>query len=453
MKKLLITAINVFLFSIPLVSNATITFNRTYAAGSEGNFVQQTTDGGYIVTGRCSGGSWDYIVFIKTDSLGATVWNAFVDNPAWQIGSVYGECARQTADTGYITLENFFSASQNFGIITKIGSMGDIWWEKYYDEGFHMYSIRQTTDSGYIISGGFFEPIISKVDFLGTTVWKKTFYNPDIQEKGYVESSVSQQLPDKGYIACFITHAHDSTYKPSAFLLKTDSLGDSLWAKKIVDSVGGCQVEIYDFQRTTDGGYIMAGSNGGICLLKTDSLGDTLWTKTFGGGSGYSVRQTSDGGFIIAGGGYLIKTDSSGDTLWTKGFGGCCVEQTADGGYIITGSNGGIYLIKTDSVGNVGVEEKSNIKNQISKIEIVPNPAVSVLNIRLSGINKGENIDLKIYDLSGRIVTTFSQSEINSLNIKWNGVNEKGIKLKNGVYFCKLTSNGKTIREKIVLMR
>ena len=101
---------------------------------------------------------------------------------------------------------------------------------------------------------------------------------------------------------------------------------------------------------------------------------DTSWTKTFGGSSndhGYSVQQTTDGGYIIAGrtdsygnGGrdlWLIKTDSNGDSTWTKTFGGSSndegrsVQQTTDGGYIIIGSTFAseedIWLIKTDSLG------------------------------------------------------------------------------------------------------
>jgi hypothetical protein len=116
---------------------------------------------------------------------------------------------------------------------------------------------------------------------------------------------------------------------------------DTLWTK----TYGGIDFEAgYSVTQTKDGGYIIAGVtcysfNNDAYLIKTDSNGDTLWTRTYGRiwGSnkdnwGYSVAPTSDGGYIIAGwtssfgtGGYdvyLIKTDSNGDTLWTKTYGG-----------------------------------------------------------------------------------------------------------------------------------
>ena len=101
------------------------------------------------------------------------------------------------------------------------------------------------------------------------------------------------------------------------------------------------------------------------------------WNKTFGGTDNdvaYSVQQTSDGGYILAGGTesygagsedfWLVKTDSNGKEQWSKTFGGtdddCAysAQQTADGGYILVGSTesygaGGadFWLVKTDSNG------------------------------------------------------------------------------------------------------
>jgi hypothetical protein len=103
-----------------------------------------------------------------------------------------------------------------------------------------------------------------------------------------------------------------------------------------------------------------------------------IWEKTFGGtllDMAYSVQQTADGGYIVAGvtnsysagenDFYLVKTDTEGNEQWSKTFGGSdndsarSVQQTADGGYIVAGvinsysvGSGDAYLIKTDAKGN-----------------------------------------------------------------------------------------------------
>jgi hypothetical protein len=102
--------------------------------------------------------------------------------------------------------------------------------------------------------------------------------------------------------------------------------------------------EGFSVQQTSDGGYIVAGYNApaqssfnrnDIYVIKTNASGDTLWSKTYGGtenDEGNSVRQTTDGGYIVAGytnsfgagsyDVYVIKTNASGDTLWTRTYGG-----------------------------------------------------------------------------------------------------------------------------------
>ncbi|MDD1758357.1 MAG: hypothetical protein LUQ22_06460 [Methanotrichaceae archaeon] len=144
---------------------------------------------------------------------------------------------------------------------------------------------------------------------------------------------------------------------------------------------------IWSLDRIEDGGFIMAGftsSNGqgsDLWLLKVNDSGIEIWDRTFGGSGediGYSVQETSDKGFILAGttksygiGGerlWLLRTDANGNRLWDRIFGGFVsssgdgawsVVESDDGGFVTTGYTssfgvGGkdLWLIKTDSSGN-----------------------------------------------------------------------------------------------------
>jgi len=208
-------------------------------------------------------------------------------------------------------------------------------------------------------------------------VWSRT-YGGAKEDRGH---SV-HQTSDSGYIVVGRTRSFGPGY-PDIFLVKTDQNGDSLWTRRY----GGSHWEWGNgVQQTYDGGYIIVGgtrsfgiatpARANVYLVKTNANGDTIWTKTYGGSGyerGYSVQQTSDGGYIVAayttsfGEGaesvWLLRADVNGDTNWTRTYGAdttlsraYSVQQTSDGGYIVTGENtcvnADVYVIRTDSAGD-----------------------------------------------------------------------------------------------------
>jgi hypothetical protein len=251
-----------------------------------------------------------------------------------------------------------------FMITTLFAQAPDTLWTKTYggaeyDRG---YSVQQTIDGGYIIAGvtasfgaGEGDVWLLKTDSLGDTLWTK-IYGGTADDIAY---SVQQTL-DQGYIIAGETNSFGAGGY-DVYLIKTDSLGDPLWTK----TYGGTA---YDkgssVRQTTDGGYILASVkyNGQdkIWFLKVDTNGDTLWTKIHDcSADRVSVDHTIDGGYIATGGDRLLKTDSLGDTLWTwqAPFEAhlSSAQQTFDGGYISTGGigfNNRVYLVKTDANGD-----------------------------------------------------------------------------------------------------
>ena len=189
------------------------------------------------------------------------------------------------------------------------------------------------------------------------------------------------QHDDGGYVIA--SRGIDCSY--DVMLLRTDPFGTEI-SRHLYDG-GRCGWDkVCSLVKTSDGGFIALGQvEEKFYLIRTDSNGDSLWKRIYdqidGNMYAYSdaLKQTNDGGFIVAGciwtdeGWYsdyfLLKTDANGDTMWTKIYHchhneeAVSVQQTEDGGYIIVGTRGDIntnigliYLLKTDANGDISWE-------------------------------------------------------------------------------------------------
>ncbi|MBN1458033.1 MAG: hypothetical protein JXA57_00760, partial [Armatimonadetes bacterium] len=322
-------------FGLVSIASAHVSWQKTYGGADDelGYSVEPTADGGFIAVGstRSFGAGGMDVYLVKTDAQGDTLWT-----------HVYG------------------------------GTEDDVG-----------YSVRQTADGGFIVTGytysdgvGWSDVYLVKTNAQGDTLWTRTYGGTDR------DGGVSVlQTSDGGYVVAGWT-ASFGTGGDDVYLIRTNAAGDTLWTR----TYGGSERDEGSSVRpTTDGGFIVAGHTmsfgaGGedFYLVKTNASGDTFWTRTYGGvnlDQGWSTQQTADGGYIIAGctqsfgagfwDYYLVKADSDGDTLWTRTYGGAgndlgfAIQQTIDGGYIVVGQSESpgagpwdILLVKTDAQGD-----------------------------------------------------------------------------------------------------
>jgi len=317
--------------------------------------IQQTTDGGYIVAGESystngdvtgNHGDYDYWV-VKLSTTGVIEWQKSLGGSGYDVGWNI----QQTTDGGYIVIGYANSTDGdvmgNHGDfdywVVKLSSTGSIEWQKSLggsgeDRG---YSIQQTTDGGYIVAG------------------QSASTNGDV------------------------TGNHGGN---DYWVVKLSSTGSIIWQK----SLGGTGSDVgRSIQQTTDGGYIVAGTSNSIdgdvtgnhgdfdyWVVKLSSTGAIIWQKTLGGtgsDNAYSIRQTTDGGYVVAGTSnsndgdvtgnhgdfdyWIVKLSSTGSIIWQKSLGGSGIDwatssqQTTDGGYIVIGGSNSIDGDITASLG------------------------------------------------------------------------------------------------------
>jgi len=174
-----------------------------------------------------------------------------------------------------------------------------------------------------------------KVNYIAVGVWAKS-YGGTGQDHAY---SIQQTI-DGGYIVAGWTMSFGAGFY-DLWVLKLNSNGSVAWQKRY----GGADYDdAYSIQQTSDGGYIVAGrtwsfsaSSGDFWILKLNADGSVAWQKRYGGADydgASSIQQISDGGYIVAGGTesfgagemtsdfLVLKLNSNGSVAWQKRYGG-----------------------------------------------------------------------------------------------------------------------------------
>ncbi len=361
------------------------------------NSVQQTSDMGYIVAGATNsegaGGNDFWVSKLNPD--GTIGWQ----NTYGGLSDDWANYVQQTRDGGYIVTGVTMSsgAGNEDAWVLKLHSDGTVDWQKTYGgtSGDIAISIHETADGDYMVNAttqssgaGNWDFWVLKLNSVGTVVWQKTYGGV-----GYDVSQGFDLTSDGGFIVSGITGSSFSAVDFDAWILKLNSDGTVAWQK----TYGGANRDrANSIQQTSDGGYIVSGGKDGdvdftvgeawILKLKTDNEpggpGQIDWQKTYGSASidqARSILQSSDGGYIVSGitGSFgagnldlwLLKLNSDATVDWQNTYGGISEDrvgvgqpiiQTTDGGYIVSGitafgtGNSDAWVLRVDPDGDIG---------------------------------------------------------------------------------------------------
>jgi hypothetical protein len=286
--------------------------------------------------------------------------------------------------------------------------------------------VQQTQDGGFIIAGWMKDPprgdrgLLFRVSDLGDSLWCREYGYGN--SRGWYFEGV-RAMPDGGFLA--VGHWGDDV--PGAaqvWLVRTDSVGDTLWIRCYGDPHGsqwGLGLWLTD-----DGGCVIAGEvlqgSRRIWLLKVNAVGDTEWTKTFSGGGyayqyAWAIQQTSDGGYVM--GGYAYP-GSLGHNDW--------------------------FMYKTDKYGSAAQGEAP------ANPEILPVGTPPAIRTSSNGtiacfVPQPGRMQVDLFDASGRRLHTLASGP------KGRGWHETHVPggMAAGSYFLRLRADGQQVVAKLVV--
>lgn len=246
----------------------------------------------------------------KFDSQGTMLWSRTYGGPRWD--EVYQ--AAVTQNGGFILVGTSNSINQlNFDMcVVMTNHDGDTIWTRMFDGGADEVctSVIVNQDGGFYLGGittsdsaEYISMYLVRIDSLGDTLWTRKY--------GGDWNDICMDMdatPDSGLILAGSTFSFDSDHR-DIYLVKIDENGNMQWQNHIpLPRPNYCNSII----SLPDGSYVLCGTThpyetseeSDIFIVKVDSQGDTIWTRTYGRNSwdeGKSIYPLSDGGFIIAG--------------------------------------------------------------------------------------------------------------------------------------------------------
>ena len=454
--------IALLLLTLPTLALATISFQRRWHWFREdiGRSVALTADGGYLVGGQAWIDATEYgIVLARTDSLGDTTSVRHVRGASNGSGYL---CRLRGGDFVAAGVRN-----GSYVFARGFNPSGDSIWS--YDQSLRgqVRAVLATSDGGCLIAGrdSLLDMGLIKLDSAGHEEWNHGYDDPRIQ--GSTAFGVAETR-DSGFILCGDATDYMGSY---VRMVRTNAAGDTLWTRLYSGPVGPTLRAVCEM---ADGGFLAVGSEfdtvwsqSAVYLMRTDSNGAITWTHSisdsFAGRQATAMRETRDGGYIVAGSIdwsdsariWLVKLDSGADTVWTSVVGGRAREQavdiwqTADGGYVIAGTseapNDSILLVKTDSLGFVpyGIAgEKPVIRERIA-LSIEPNPSGGVVRVSYPLTANGQ-ATLRVCDVTGRQVSSLSGLPRSEFRLDLRSVPA-------GVYLVRLESGRGSATRKLVI--
>lgn len=388
------------------------TFLKSYNTGNSGYAVRETKSSKYVVAGgtdfyynfhwfTMSGIPSTNIHLLKTNQDGSLIWEKVFGKPGARTIGMWMEITNDsgTIITGHMNRDLVWPPDSNDIVLMKTDENGNLSWAKQFDTGKDElgFCVRQTFDSGYIVSGfhdavpmslvGNTYALLIKTDANGNIQWEKK-YQLAVRDLDTGEGLpwYVRQTSDSGYVIVGTTadlHAAD------VYVIRTNSSGDVLWANSYDHDNTALRFSLgLDIIESLSGDLIIAGSMDKDqtlnqynypYILKLNSTGQIIDYRFYDSApaqmfqSGFSsVEQTPDGGFFFTGmGGYggfgmqaqLLKTDQNFNMQWSRAYtndinatvGSRSGRMTNDGCYIFTGKklNQGTILWKADMFGLV----------------------------------------------------------------------------------------------------